>query len=121
VLADPHGVSVLLNNLIDNAIRYTPQGGRVDVVLCLTGERLGFDVVDTGPGIPERELERVLDRFYRGEHTKGTGSGLGLAIAARIAQRQQLTLKLANNVDVAGLTVSVRGFIRPDGSNAAAL
>ncbi|MFM0295195.1 MULTISPECIES: ATP-binding protein [Paraburkholderia] len=121
VLADPHGVSVLLNNLIDNAIRYTPQGGRVDVVLCLTGERLGFDVVDTGPGIPERELERVLDRFYRGEHTKGTGSGLGLAIAARIAQRQQLTLKLANNVDAAGLTVSVRGFIRPDGSNAAAL
>jgi two-component system OmpR family sensor kinase len=121
VRADPHGVSVLLNNLIDNAIRYTPQGGRVDVVLCLTGERLGFDVVDTGPGIPERELERVLDRFYRGEHTKGTGSGLGLAIAARIAQRQQLTLKLANNVDAAGLTVSVRGFIRPDGSNAAAL
>ncbi|SEE71050.1 two-component system, OmpR family, sensor kinase [Burkholderia sp. WP9] len=120
VLADPHGVSVLLNNLIDNAIRYTPQGGRVDVVLCLTGERLGFDVVDTGPGIPERELERVLDRFYRGEHTKGTGSGLGLAIAARIAQRQQLTLKLANNVDAAGLTVSVRGFIRPGGSNAAA-
>lgn len=121
VLADPHGVSVLLNNLIDNAIRYTPQGGRVDVVLCLTGERLGFDVVDTGPGIPERELERVLDRFYRGEHTKGTGSGLGLAIAARIAQRQQLTLQLANNVDAAGLTVSVRGFIRPGGSNAAAL
>ncbi|MFM0310561.1 ATP-binding protein [Paraburkholderia sp. RL17-383-BIF-A] len=120
VLADPHGVSVLLNNLIDNAIRYTPQGGRVDVVLCLTGARLGFDVVDTGPGIPERELERVLDRFYRGEHTKGTGSGLGLAIAARIAQRQQLTLKLANNVDAAGLTVSVRGFIRPGGSNAAA-
>ncbi|MFM0415294.1 ATP-binding protein [Paraburkholderia aromaticivorans] len=121
VLADPHGVSVLLNNLIDNAIRYTPQGGRVDVVLCLTGERLGFDVVDTGPGIPERELERVLDRFYRGEHTKGTGSGLGLAIAARIAQRQQLTLQLANNVEAAGLTVSVRGFIRPGGSNAAAL
>ena len=119
-LADPHGVSVLLNNLIDNAIRYTPQGGRVDVVLCLTGERLGFDVVDTGPGIPERELGRVLDRFYRGEHTKGTGSGLGLAIAARIAQRQQLTLQLANNVDAAGLTVSVRGFIRPGGSNAAA-
>lgn len=113
VLADPHGVSVLLNNLIDNAIRYTPQGGRVDVVLCLIGERLGVDVVDTGPGIPERELERVLDRFYRGEHTKGTGSGLGLAIAARIAQRQQLTLKLANNVEPAGLTVSVRGFIGP--------
>lgn len=112
VLADPHGLSVLLNNLIDNAIRYTPPGGKVDVVLCLAAERLGFDVVDTGPGIPERELERVLDRFYRGEHTKGTGSGLGLAIAARIAQRQRLQITLANDVDAAGLTVSIRGLVR---------
>jgi two-component system OmpR family sensor kinase len=111
VLVDPHGLGVLLNNLIDNAIRYTPQGGRVDVVLNRTANLLGFEVVDNGPGIPERELDRVLDRFYRGEHTKGTGSGLGLAIAARIARRQQLTLSLRNNVNAGGLTVSVSGFI----------
>ncbi|NPT37219.1 ATP-binding protein [Paraburkholderia xenovorans] len=110
VLADPHGVSVLLNNLIDNAIRYTPQGGKVDVVLTLVAGRMAFAVVDNGPGIPEKDMERVLDRFHRGEHTRGTGSGLGLAIAARIAQRQQLTLSLANNGDGAGLTVSVSGF-----------
>jgi two-component system, OmpR family, sensor kinase len=112
VLADPHGLAVLLNNLIDNAIRYTPQGGKVDVVLTRTADRFGFEVVDNGPGIPEEELERVLDRFYRGEHTKGTGSGLGLAIAARIAQRQELALSLRNNVDAGGLTVSVSGFVR---------
>lgn len=112
VLADPHGVSVLLNNLIDNAIRYTPRGGKVDVVLTLTADRLGFDVVDNGPGIPEHDMERVLDRFYRGEHTRGTGSGLGLAIAARIAQRQGLTLSLSNNAGATGLTVSVSGFVR---------
>jgi two-component system OmpR family sensor kinase len=112
VLADPHGLGVLLNNLIDNAIRYTPQGGKVDVVLTRTADHLGFEVVDNGPGIPEEELGRVLDRFYRGEHTKGTGSGLGLAIASRIAQRQQLSLSLRNNVDAGGLTVSVSGFIR---------
>ena len=111
VLADPYGLGVLLNNLIDNAIRYTPQGGKVDVVLNRTANRLGFEVVDNGPGIPEKELERVLDRFYRGEHTKGTGSGLGLAIAARIAQRQELILSLRNNVDAGGLTVSVSGFV----------
>jgi len=111
VLADPQGLGVVLNNLIDNAIRYTPQGGKVDVVLTRRGDLLGFEVVDNGAGIPEEELERVLDRFYRGEHTKGTGSGLGLAIASRIAQRQQLTLSLRNNVD-GGLTVSVSGFIR---------
>ena len=112
VLADPHGLGVLLNNLIDNAIRYTPHGGKVDVVLTRTSGRLGLEVVDNGPGIPEEELERVLDRFYRGEHTKGTGSGLGLAIASRIAQRQQLTLSLCNNVNAGGLSVSVSGFIR---------
>jgi two-component system OmpR family sensor kinase len=91
---------------------HTPQGGKVDVVLARTGDLLGFEVVDNGPGIPEEELERVLDRFYRGEHTKGTGSGLGLAIASRIAQRQQLTLSLRNNVEGGGLAVSVSGFIR---------
>jgi two-component system, OmpR family, sensor kinase len=115
VLADPHGLSVLLNNLIDNAIRYTPRGGKVDVVLNRTANRFGFEVVDNGPGIPENELERVLDRFYRGENTKGTGSGLGLAIAARIAQRQQLTLSLRNNIDGGGLTVSVSSFIPATG------
>lgn len=112
VLTDPYALSVLLNNLIDNAIRYTPPGGKVDVVLTCTSERLGLEVVDNGPGIPEQDLERVLDRFYRGEHAKGTGSGLGLAIAARIAQRQQLTLTVRNNVDAGGLAVSVSGFIR---------
>jgi two-component system OmpR family sensor kinase len=122
VLADPHGLGVLLNNLIDNAIRYTPQGGKVDVVLTRTADRFGFEVVDNGPGVPDEELERVLDRFYRGEHTKGTGSGLGLAISSRIAQRQQLTLSLRNNVDAGGLTVSVNGFTRAaehPGSNTA--
>jgi two-component system OmpR family sensor kinase len=122
VLADPHGLGVLLNNLIDNAIRYTPQGGKVDVVLTRTADRFGFEVVDNGPGVPDEELERVLDRFYRGEHTKGTGSGLGLAISSRIAQRQQLTLSLRNNVDAGGLTVSVSGFTRAaerPGSNTA--
>jgi two-component system, OmpR family, sensor kinase len=112
VLADPHGLSVLLGNLVDNAIRYTPPGGKVDVVLTRAPSgRLGFDVVDNGPGIPEHELGRVLDRFYRGEQTKGTGSGLGLAIAARIAQRHRLDLTLRNNADASGLIVSVSGFI----------
>jgi two-component system OmpR family sensor kinase len=102
---------VLLNNLVDNAIRYTPDGGKVDVVLIRAGDRLGFEVVDTGPGISEQDIDRVLDRFYRGQHAKGTGSGLGLAIAARIAQRQQLALSLRNCVDGCGLIASVSGFV----------
>ncbi|WGS52020.1 ATP-binding protein [Paraburkholderia sp. D15] len=116
VLADPHGVSVLLNNLIDNAIRYTPPGGKVDVVLAITGELFGIEVVDNGPGIPEEDMERVLDRFYRGQHTRGTGSGLGLAIAARIAQRHRLTLALRNGAG-GGLVVAVTGFVTQQGNN----
>jgi two-component system, OmpR family, sensor kinase len=110
VLADAHGLATLLSNLIDNAVRYTPPGGKVDLVLTRSGERLGFQVVDNGPGIPEGELERVLDRFYRGTHVPGTGSGLGLSIAWRIAERQALALTLQNNANGAGLTVAVDGL-----------
>ena len=109
VQAEPHGLSVLLSNLVDNAIRNTPAGGKVDVILKRTGQRIGFEVVDTGSGIPEAELERVLDRFYRGEGAQGQGSGLGLAIAARVAQRHSVTLTLRNR-EGGGLAVSVMGF-----------
>lgn len=110
VLAEQHSLGVLLNNLIDNAIRHTPEGGKVDVILKREESGLSFEVVDTGPGIPENELARVLDRFYRGEDAQGQGSGLGLAIAARIAQRHQVALTLRNNSGAGGLSVSVTGL-----------
>lgn len=107
---DPNGLSVLLNNLLDNAIRHTPAGGRVDLVLRREGARIGFEVRDTGPGVPEAELPRVCDRFYRGAQTQGEGSGLGLAIASRIASRHGAQLSLRNNIDGSGLTVAVAGL-----------
>jgi two-component system OmpR family sensor kinase len=110
VLAEPHGMSVLLGNLVNNAIRHTPRGGRVDVILRRAGDRVGFDVVDSGSGIPEAEIERVFDRFYRGEEAQGEGSGLGLAIVSRIAVRHQLALSLRNNVGAPGLRVAVSGL-----------
>ncbi|RKT20495.1 two-component system OmpR family sensor kinase [Paraburkholderia sp. RAU2J] len=110
VLAEPHGMSVLLGNLISNAIRHTPRGGRVDVILKRIDERVGFDVADTGSGIPEAELERVFDRFYRGEEAQGEGSGLGLAIVSRIAERHQLRLSVRNNEGRPGLCVAVSGL-----------
>ncbi|MCC8391534.1 two-component sensor histidine kinase [Paraburkholderia sp. MMS20-SJTR3] len=113
VLAEPHALGVLLGNLINNAIRHTPPGGRVDVVLTRDGERIGIEVVDSGSGIEETELERVFDRFYRGGGAKGEGSGLGLAIVARIAERHQLALSLRNNVGAPGLRVSVSGLRAP--------
>ncbi|WP_321909527.1 ATP-binding protein [Paraburkholderia sp. J11-2] len=110
VSADAHGLNTLLNNLLDNAIRYTPAGGKIDLLLTRSQDTLGFEVIDNGPGIPEGDLERVLDRFFRGDHAQGTGSGLGLSIVARIAQRQGLTFTLRNNPGGRGLTAAVSGL-----------
>jgi two-component system OmpR family sensor kinase len=110
VLGEQHALSILLANLVDNAIRYTPSGGTVDVVLRRAGGSVAFDVRDTGPGIPPDELPRVFDRFYRGSGSKAQGSGLGLAIAQHIAKRHQVVLSIANNTDGPGLTVSATGL-----------
>jgi len=77
---------VMLSNLVDNALRYTPAGGRVDVEV-RAGEGTAFlTVSDTGPGIPPEERERVFDRFHRLAGAESPGSGLGLAIARRAAR-----------------------------------
>jgi len=110
ILGDAHGLEVLLNNLLDNAIRHTPHGGRVDVTLRREEGGIALTVLDDGPGISPDELERACDRFYRGAGAQGQGSGLGLAIASRVASRHRAILSLANRPDRRGLVVSVRGF-----------
>jgi len=77
----------LLKNLVDNAIRYTPNGGRVDLSVCREDGLTSIFVDDTGPGIARDERERVFDRFYRVLGTGQSGSGLGLAIVQTIAAR----------------------------------
>jgi two-component system OmpR family sensor kinase len=110
VLGEQHALSIMLANLVDNAIRYTPAGGTVDVVLRRADGSIAFDVRDTGPGIPADELARVFDRFYRGSGTQAQGSGLGLAIAQHIARRHQVVLTVANNTGGPGLTVTATGL-----------
>lgn len=110
VLGEQHALSIMLANLVDNAIRYTPPGGTVDVVLRRAGDSVAFDVCDTGPGIPDEDLGRVFDRFYRGGGVHGQGSGLGLAIAQHIARRHHVALTMANNAAGPGLTVSATGL-----------
>jgi two-component system, OmpR family, sensor histidine kinase TctE len=75
----------LLDNLIDNALHYTPAGGSVTVRVARYAQTGVLEVEDTGPGIAAAERERVLERFYRAEGTPGEGSGLGLAIVREIA------------------------------------
>lgn len=101
---DVHGQSELLGemigNLIDNAIRYTPEGGRITVrVRAERAARLvHLEVEDTGPGIPVAERERVVERFYRILGREGDGSGLGLAIVREIATQHGGTLTLDDHV-----------------------
>lgn len=87
---------ILLGNLIDNALRYTPAQGRVDVCIRQLDEGIALEVNDNGPGIPDDELPRVLDRFYRVAGSETEGSGLGLAIVQQIAAAHGARLKLAN-------------------------
>jgi two-component system OmpR family sensor kinase len=108
VQGDADGLRVLLGNLLDNAIRYTPHGGRVDISVAPAGNGAVLEVVDTGPGIPPAERERVFDRFYRRAGADGTGSGLGLAIVRRIAERHGAAIELGEGADGRGLRVRVR-------------
>jgi two-component system, OmpR family, sensor kinase len=114
VVGDEHALGILINNLIDNAIRHSPSGGRVDVVLRRESCGVGVDIVDNGPGVPEEELGRVLGRFYRGADARGQGSGLGLAIASTIALRHNALLSVRNRVDAGGFIVSIDRLVPAD-------
>ena len=97
----------LLANLVDNAIKYTGAGGSA-TVRC--GRRDGapfLEVEDDGPGVPEPELPRILERFYRVQGTQGEGSGLGLAIAEEIARVHHGHLQLAAGAGGRGLRVTL--------------
>lgn len=101
-------VHTLLTNLVDNAIRYTPAQGRVDVAVYAEGESAVLEVSDSGAGIPAGERVRVFDRFYRVPGTAAEGSGLGLAIVRAIAERNAAQLDLGDNPTGTGTRVTVR-------------
>ncbi|QZP31192.1 ATP-binding protein [Pseudomonas sp. DR48] len=100
---------ILVRNLVDNAIRYTPVGGRVDLAVELAGESVILEVKDSGPGISAEEQLLVFDPFYRSLGTDESGSGLGLAIVKAIADRMgaRLRLSFSDEKNKSGLCVSV--------------
>jgi two-component system, OmpR family, sensor kinase len=107
IAGDPDALRTLLRNLIDNAVRYSPAGGRVDVAVERTAGAAHLTVSDNGPGIPPEERKRVLDRFYRRAGTAPSGSGLGLAIVKAIADAHGATVALTEGPSGNGLAVSV--------------
>jgi len=107
VHGDPEAFSIMLMNIVDNAIRYTPSGGRVDINLRQNGSAVELEVSDTGSGVPSQERERVFDRFYRGSGQTTEGSGLGLAIVKRIAEQCGATIALEDGQGGRGLRVRI--------------
>jgi len=112
VHGDAASLRTLLSNLIDNALRYTPAGGRVDVAVAREGDAVLLSVRDAGPGIPPAEHARVFDRFYRAPGTADVpGSGLGLAIVKSIVERHGAEVTLGPGLGGPagpGLAVTVR-------------
>lgn len=105
----PQALRILLRNLLENAVKYTPPGGQVDVSLDVQQGQLVLRVEDSGPGIAPENRPRVFDRFFRASDTaQEAGSGLGLAIARAIADRHDALLVLGDSERLGGLKVEVR-------------
>ncbi|GJI90849.1 sensor histidine kinase [Duganella hordei] len=108
-LASEVDLLLMVRNLVDNAIRHTPDGGRVDLAVLAGDGGIAVEVCDTGPGIAPEERERVFDPFYRTLGNAHTGSGLGLSIVATVARRlgARVTLDYADRQALAGLRASI--------------
>jgi two-component system OmpR family sensor kinase len=103
-------IAMMIRNLLDNAVRFTPQGGRVDIGVYREGNEAVVQIEDTGPGIPPGELDRIFEPFFRGSRPAEDGTGLGLAIVKRIVDRLGGAVVLENISDrhLKGLRATVR-------------
>ena len=109
VTGEPESLRILLRNLLENAIKYTPDGGTIDVAIRIADRSPVVEIADSGPGIPAEERRRVFDRFYRVVGgSVAPGSGLGLAIVQSIARRHHATISLDESRRLGGLLVTVR-------------
>lgn len=102
-------LGVLLRNLIDNALRYSPDGARVSVRCGSLGGQARIVVEDSGPGLSERERARLGQRFARGESPEASGSGLGWSIVERIAQVHAMSAAVGRSERLGGLKVTLSG------------
>jgi two-component system phosphate regulon sensor histidine kinase PhoR len=102
VHADPRGLEEIFNNLVTNAINYSPEGGRINVTAQVLGEYMEIKVSDTGVGIDPEELPKIFDKFYRVKHQKTrdvTGTGLGLAIVKGVVESHNGTIDVESVPD----------------------
>jgi two-component system, OmpR family, sensor kinase len=113
VSGDPGALRAMLDNLIDNALRYTPRGARIDLSLVREAHQVVLVVSDNGPGISVTDRERALQRFVRLGHGETTGSGLGLSIVRETAALHGASLSLGDTPG-GGLSVRASFALGPD-------
>jgi two-component system sensor histidine kinase QseC len=107
IIANDTAIGILIRNVVDNSIRYTPPNGEVTISIFNEEDKIIFRVVDTGPGIPLELRERVFERFFRILGTTAAGSGLGLAIVSQIAELHQAEIFLSSPPNGVGLQFSI--------------
>lgn len=107
LLAHRESLAAMLDNLVGNAIKYSPDGATIEVRLARQGDMLRLSIADQGPGIPPALRAKVFERFYRVPGQAQSGSGLGLAIVQRAAARCGADIGLDGGADGRGLTVTV--------------
>ena len=108
VNGEPEALRILFRNLLENAIKYAPEGGTVDVAIRVQQGQAAVEIADSGPGIPVDERNRAFARFFRLPGSTAAGSGLGLAIAQSIARRHHATITLGTSSRLGGLLVTVQ-------------
>ena len=107
VRADASMLEIMLDNIVVNAVKYSPKGGAVSIVFGNSGERVACSVTDAGPGIAPEKIDRVFERFYRVDESRNSqtsGTGLGLAIVKKLADIQGIAVHLSNGEE-GGTTV----------------
>lgn len=105
VYGDADALRIMVRNLLDNAVRYTPERGMIRIDLTADASGATLTIQDSGPGIPEENRARIFDRFYRVPGTEPSGSGLGLAIVKAIVERHDASIDLGKSV-LGGLMVT---------------
>lgn len=107
-LLNRDAILILLRNLVENAVRYTPAGGQITLRCGLQNGQALLEVLDSGPGIPAQLRERVFERFVRLADARQPGSGLGLSIVRQICEIHGASIELADGHEGAGLLVRIR-------------
>jgi two-component system sensor histidine kinase QseC len=104
---DEATLSILVRNLVDNAIRYTPTGGEIQIRLVPDAATVKMVIADNGPGIPQAKRDELFQRFQRGEGVEEQGSGLGLSIVKQIVELHGAEIALSDTFSGKGLQVTL--------------